>query len=100
MQLELVGSVNIPEPPEFQVLAIDAKELKKLRRAKIINLEAYVYLALKIQYGDKSHMRIHSESFCQDWKILLHEMGAAVACAIAMPKAVASEEKFARLQCT
>ncbi|NEP10853.1 MAG: hypothetical protein F6K14_11695 [Symploca sp. SIO2C1] len=79
LKLESVGSVNIPKISELQLLTIDAKELKKLRRAKIINLEAYVYLALKIQYGDKSRMRIHSESFCQDWKILPHEMGAAVA---------------------
>ena len=79
MPLELIGSVDIPKIPELQLISINAKELKKLRRAKIINLEAYVYLALKIQYGDKSHMRIHSESFCESWKLLPHEMGAAVA---------------------
>ncbi|NER46330.1 MAG: hypothetical protein F6J92_06480 [Symploca sp. SIO1A3] len=76
MPLELIGTVDIPHPIELNEFTLNAKELKKLRRAKIINLEAYVYLEGKIQYGKKSHMRIHSESFCEDWGLLPHKVGA------------------------
>ncbi|NEP55986.1 MAG: hypothetical protein F6K31_03045 [Symploca sp. SIO2G7] len=79
MPLELIGTVDIPHPIELTEFTLNAKELKKLRRAKIINLEAYVYLALKLAHGDKSRMRIHSESFCKDWGLLPHEVGAALA---------------------
>lgn len=79
MHMELVSSLGIPREKESQEFVLTAKELKKLRRNRIISLEAYVYLALKIHYGEKSHISLHSESFCKDWKILPHEMGAAVA---------------------
>jgi hypothetical protein len=74
--MELVDSVDIFREREF---ILTAKELKKLRRKKIISLEAYVYLALKLQYGERSHLNIHSESFCKDWGLLPHEVGAAFA---------------------
>ena len=79
MALELIGTVNVPKSPQFQEFNLTAKELKKLRRKKLISLEAYVYLALKIQYGEKSQISLHSESFCKDWGLLPHEVGAAFA---------------------
>ena len=79
--MQLVAEVDIPQSPELQEFYLDAKELKKLRDSRVLNLEAYIYLAIKVEYGNKHKLsiRLNFESFCEDWGLLPHELVSALA---------------------
>jgi len=79
MQMQLVGELDIPQLKENQFLNLTPYDLKKLKKAKLINLECYVWLAMQITYGRKTSINIHLASFCDQWKLADHEMSLALA---------------------
>ena len=62
-----------------QSIELDKEDLRTLKKHKLISLETYVYLAVKIDYGDNGSVNIHIESFCDKWKLKEYEVNLAIA---------------------
>ncbi len=77
--LNLAGTVDIPKIPELQEIVIDKEFLKALKKHKLITMECYVFLVIKIFYGNKSSVGVCMEQFKKIWGVNDDEIHLAIA---------------------
>ena len=61
--MQAVAMLNIEH------IRLEKQDIKRLFEIKVINKEAYVYLALKLEQGRDKVSSVNVEEFAEDWNI-------------------------------